>query len=326
MTKVCLIVPYSGPLPPWMPLFLQSVERNPCIHLFLISTNRLPHLPANVTQVTWTLKQIEARVQQHINPTIGVPHAYKLCDLKPFYGLMFPDLVEHYDFWGYCDLDLVFGNLAHLINSKRLAETDVFFADSKSVTGHFALYRNRPEINGLALLIPHYVHRLNAIDSKSSDEHGMAEVMDQNPHIRWDMSRSLRESKLTITPQGKMMGRTNGVVGAQHRFFWKSGYTFIRGLDLDAQEVLYLHFMGLKRAWHWTAYDPTRTYEEFSFSAAGFVPWVSPPNAWTDLKFRVMGTAIRALSVARGRIAQAMPSGFRLRMKELLRRRPARGL
>src|ERR1700730_13861678 len=110
--KTCLIVPYSGPLPVWMPLFLRSVELNPGIDLFLISDRACGRLPTKVLPIAMSLSEIEAQVRKYIDHNLSVHQAYKLCDLKPFYALLFPELVEGYDFWGYCDIDLVLGNLS----------------------------------------------------------------------------------------------------------------------------------------------------------------------------------------------------------------------
>jgi hypothetical protein len=304
-----------------MPLFLRSVELNPDVHLFLLSTRTSDRFPANVTVVPLSLSEIEGRVRKYVDSALSVDHAYKLCALKPFYALLFPELVEGYDFWGYCDIDLVFGNLSELLTADRLGQVDVFFADAHMVMGHFALYRNRPEINALAKRIPNYVKRIATKAHFASDEEGMTEVVAAHPEIRWSMARSLRESQLTLTSRGQMMGRTSGVLGDQHKGYWRAGRSFIESREHSPQEVLYLHFMGLKRSYHWKYYDPTRTYEEFSFSAAGFLPWVCAPDPWSELKSAIRGGALQSLSSARGLIARAMPDELRFRAKEILRRR-----
>jgi hypothetical protein len=319
--RICLIVPFSGPLPVWMPLFLRSVELNPQLHLFLISTRKLGKLPINVTQVPWTLSEIERRVRKYIDPALTVPHAYKLCDLKPFYALLFPEFIENHDFWGYCDIDLVFGNLNELLTSERLAEVDVFFADARLIMGHFALFRNDPTINSLAKQIPEFLKLLATAATARLDEDGLSKVMAARPDIRWSMARTLSESQLTLTPQGQMMGRTSGVLGDRHKGFWRTGHSFIESPTYGPQEVLYLHFMGLKRSYHWKYYDPERAYEEFSFSAAGFLPWIYKPNSLTQLRIAARGGALSTLSSARGMAARVIPNELRLFAKEFLRRR-----
>ena len=44
------------------------------------------------------------------------------------------------------------------------------------------------------------------------------------------------------------------------------------------EEVMLLHFIGLKRWYHWASYNPAKEYSEFGFSAAGFQPWKTPPT------------------------------------------------
>ncbi len=322
--RTCLIVLFAGPFPVWMPLFLRSVELNPRVHLFLISATQAGKLPINVTHLPWSLSEIETRIRTYIDPSLTLPHAYKLCDLKPFYGLLFPELIEDYDFWGYCDIDLVFGNLSELLTSERLADVDVFFADARMIMGHFALFRNHPTINSVAKQIPDYLKRLATPASAFVDEDGLSKVMAAIPDIRWSMARKLCESQLTLTAAGQMMGRTSGVLGTQHKGFWRAGHSFIKSAEYGRQEVLYLHFMGLKRSYHWKYYDPKKTYEEFSFSAAGFLPWVCPPNSWTRLRVAARGGALLTLSSARGMAARAMPGELRLVAKEILRRRARR--
>ena len=318
--RTCLIVPYSGALPVWMPLFLRSIENNPNVDLFLVTTSKTGALPANVRHVPMSLAEMETRVQSYIDPELTLRHAYKLCDLKPFYALMFPELVAGYDYWGYCDIDLVFGDLSPVVARERLAGTDVFFADEHMVMGHFALYRNCPEVNALAKQIPDWKARLSAFHGTCADEEGMTALVAARPDIHWGMAQSLRESQLTVNATGRMMGRTAGVMGDRHKMYSKFGRTFIKGRGHTAQEVLYLHFMGLKRPWHWTNFNPARKYDEFSFSSAGFSPWISPPDLATKVVTHIKGQSLRAVSAARGAFAKAMPETLRLKVKEMLRR------
>ena len=44
-----------------------------------------------------------------------LPKPYKLCDLKPFFGRLFPEAVDGYDWWGYTDTDMLLGNLRSVL-------------------------------------------------------------------------------------------------------------------------------------------------------------------------------------------------------------------
>lgn len=72
-------------------------------------------------------------------------HAYKLCDLKPFYGFIHEDILKQYDFWGYGDNDLVYGNLEVLTSDNMLNSYDVITTMSERIAGHFSIFRNNEE-------------------------------------------------------------------------------------------------------------------------------------------------------------------------------------
>ena len=58
------------------------------------------------------------------------------------YGEIFQDYLKDYDFWGYCDFDMLFGDLRKFLPPERLDHFDKIFA-----MGHLSLYRNTPECN-----------------------------------------------------------------------------------------------------------------------------------------------------------------------------------
>ena len=42
--------------------------------------------------------------------TMTIEDAYKLTDFKPAYGEIFQDYIIQYDFWGFTDIDLIYGD------------------------------------------------------------------------------------------------------------------------------------------------------------------------------------------------------------------------
>lgn len=94
-----------------------------------------------------------------------VKYPYKICDYKPAYGEIFSDLLTPYDFWGYGDLDLVYGNISDFFKDSILNEFDIISNHPDFITGHFCLLKNTPRINALyklggaykyAFAEPHY--------------------------------------------------------------------------------------------------------------------------------------------------------------------------
>ena len=54
------------------------------------------------------------------------------------------DVIKNYDFWGHCDIDLVFGDIRKFITDDILNYYDKIF-----FRGHLSLYRNIEKMNNL---------------------------------------------------------------------------------------------------------------------------------------------------------------------------------
>lgn len=147
MKKILVIIPYFGTFPTYFSLFLQSCEHNSTIDWLLLTDNRESYdYPDNVRVVYTDFSALQAVVQAKFDFPIVLHQPYKLCDYKPAYGYLFSDYLEGYDFWGHCDLDLIFGDLRVFLPDEQLENYDKI-----GHLGHLTLYRNTPEINTLFL-------------------------------------------------------------------------------------------------------------------------------------------------------------------------------
>ena len=97
-------------------------------------------------------------------------HAYKLCDLRPFYGFIHQDILEQYDFWGYGDNDLIYGNLKVLTNDNMLNLYDVITTMSERIAGHFAIFRNNEKFRSLPFKCSRWKEQLLYIEHVGFDE------------------------------------------------------------------------------------------------------------------------------------------------------------
>jgi hypothetical protein len=140
--SIRLVVPYFGERPSYLPLVVRSMACNPDVHWLLITDQPVPDAPPNVTVRLCEFADLVARIQRHFDFAISLARPYKLCDFRPAFGEVFADELTGYDFWGHCDLDVVFGRIRdHL-------PPEAFAADKVLVQGNFALYRNTPEAAG----------------------------------------------------------------------------------------------------------------------------------------------------------------------------------
>ena len=142
--RIGIIICYFGKLPDMTPLWLESCARNKAFDFLIYTDQEISCQAPNIHVHTTTLPQIAQRIKETLGlEQVGLYSAYKLCDFKPMYGEIFAaDLVD-YDFWGMCDLDVIFGQLDRFITEEILDRYEKVYQ-----LGHLTLYKNVPEVNG----------------------------------------------------------------------------------------------------------------------------------------------------------------------------------
>ena len=144
MLKIVYIIVYMGEWPWYFPYFIHSCYYNPTID-FLVFTNNLSllvNLPPNIQLIPYSIEQFKIDTTKKLGFGVAVESGYKLCDFKPAYGLIFQDYIQNYDFWGYCDIDIIFGNIRTFMTDELLNGYDIISARHDYLSGFFALFRN----------------------------------------------------------------------------------------------------------------------------------------------------------------------------------------
>lgn len=114
-------------------------------------------LPDNVQHIRIQWRELAKLVKERVFQGKVKPfrlgkakNRYKVIDLKPIIPILFPELVQDFDWWGHVDNDMVLGNLRQFLNEKMLSKYDIISGINKEYTwGPFTLYRNTDLINHL---------------------------------------------------------------------------------------------------------------------------------------------------------------------------------
>jgi hypothetical protein len=113
--RVVFLIPYFGYWPKWSELFFNSCRLNTSIGVIVICETRPPFaLPSNVSVLSATRKEVIDRLAKATGLNLESISGHKLCDFRPFFGRAFSDLIANYEFWGFCDVDMMFGDLNRL--------------------------------------------------------------------------------------------------------------------------------------------------------------------------------------------------------------------
>lgn len=145
MKSIAYIVPYFGEMPSYFEFWLKSCERNPTITWLFFTDNKKEYrYPQNVKVTYMSFQELKERIQSIYDFKISLDTPYRLCDYKVAYGEIFSKELNEgkYDFWGYCDIDLIFGDIRFFLTDKILNEYERI-----GYLGHSSIYKNNKEVN-----------------------------------------------------------------------------------------------------------------------------------------------------------------------------------
>lgn len=164
MKSIGIVIPYYGKFPNYFDLFLKSCGENPTIDwLIFTDIEGKYEYPANVHRIEMKFEELKERFQNKFNFKIALDSPYKLCDYKVMTGYLFDDYLKEYDFWGYSDVDMLFGDIRKFLPDKELEKYDKI-----GHLGHLTLYRNVEEINTLFMKRVHGKERYKEVLSSNA--------------------------------------------------------------------------------------------------------------------------------------------------------------
>lgn len=151
MKTIAFIIPYFGKLPDYFKLWLYSCGQNPTVDFYVFTDDNTDYVtPKNVSITAMTFEQAKELFQEQFDFPISLHHPYKLCDYKPVYGKAFRKWVQDYDFWGHCDIDLIWGNIRNFFTDDILSKYERVLWQ-----GHCSIYLNNSVVNN-------YYHTLDS--------------------------------------------------------------------------------------------------------------------------------------------------------------------
>ena len=89
-------------------LFLNSCKENKDVDFYFFTDQDIPVLSKNIHIVKISFLEVKEKIQGLFDFPINLDSPYDLCDYKVAYGEIFQEYISDYDFWGYCDTDMVF--------------------------------------------------------------------------------------------------------------------------------------------------------------------------------------------------------------------------
>jgi Leucine rich repeat len=242
--RICFIVVYFGKWPIWFPAFLCSCARNPTINwIFFTDCDQPAYHSANVVFYNKTFGEIGKIIKKKVGKEAVLEDLYKLPDYKPTFGILFEDYLDEFEFWGHCDIDIIWGDIRKYTTDEILDKCDIFSTRKGKISGHFSLFRNTPSVNRLFRQSPKFAEVMRQVDCGAFDEEGMTRLIEQlaragSIRVYWPKFLQNYANPKTDTPS-KLPLYIN-------KYFWEKGKLFDCTGE-SAAEILYLHFMTWKK-------------------------------------------------------------------------------
>jgi len=153
MKKIILLVVYYGKWPDWINLFIETCKWNPTIDWLLISDCAEPENKCkNVKYIHIPAEELNKLVSSKLGINFKLKDPYKLCDLKTAYGTIFEDFIVGYDYFGWAETDVFYGNIRKFLTDDLL-KYDSISIGKLFLSNFFLLLRNSVEMRSSYLKI-----------------------------------------------------------------------------------------------------------------------------------------------------------------------------
>ena len=255
---------YFGAFPDWMPLYVETLRRNPTVDFHIFTDCKYAGvLPNNVYLHNVVFDEYLHEFGQKLNVDIKADSPIKLCDLRPMIGYVLYDVFAQYDFYGWIDLDLLLGDIRSFYTDEILSKYDVFSTHSVRIAGHFSLFRNTKKNRMMFRRIYRWKYYLEQSSFEGLDEHGITNaylltVFDKfnqkyKAHIDNCITRLFSRRKTRklymveqyttpFTPIPWLDGSVNS--SQPDKWFYKDG-VITNSRDVP-RHFMYIHFMNFK--------------------------------------------------------------------------------
>lgn len=269
MKPIAYVVPYFGKLPgKGFALWLLSCAKNPTVDWILFTDDHTEYCYPDNVKVNYTsFEDIKARIQSHFDFPIVLDRGWKLCDFRPAYGEIFSNELQSYDVWGYCDVDLMWGNIREFIPDEILEKYE-----KVGFLGHSALYKNTPEVNiRYRTIISGAVTYKDAFSGSKGyafDEVGIEQIYNALKIPYYKEVHFANLTKYELYFHLDLMPPEDEYKNRRQIFTWLDGKVIRWYLDksgeIKNEEFMYIHFWCRPMTYKVSAFSPKNCYTIYS--------------------------------------------------------------
>ena len=314
MKSITLVNVHFGKLKNYFPLFLNTCKNNPSVNFLIVTDQNIIPPSSNVSIKHMTFEECKTKIQELFDFSINLRNPYDLCDYKVTYGELFCKELEGADFWGFCDTDLIFGDIRKFITNDILDKYDKIL-----IRGHFTLFRNCKHINTIYRnKLPDGQERFKQVFSEDGIHHfdeGMPQITKGintlfDNAIGWDrvydkyVFMDLCVSSFQFINADFVSNKEELKKAVHSYFLYDEGRLFRVLQDGSREEFMYIHFQKRDMKIKNVNYDSNKYYiipNKFvsvnDISTKGLLRSNKPKIYWKKVFERICGKLKRSFRV-----------------------------
>lgn len=237
--KKCLIVCWFGNFPKYFNIFEKTCSYN-LDYDFLIFTDQI-HEPEhkNIKIKTINLNDLKKIIEKKLNFEVKIDRPYKFCDFKPAYGDIFEEYIKDYEYFGYCDIDMLFGRINHFVKDDEIKQYEKI-----NICGHYTLYKNNEKCRKLykekGSIFPYDIVYTNTENYAFDEYSGMKKIAQCNKIKTLEINEFA-----DIDKRYSRYKCVNHINYNEQFFLWSDGELFRCYKEdniIKKEEFMYLHF------------------------------------------------------------------------------------
>jgi hypothetical protein len=240
----------NGVWPLEMPAFLISCKHNPTIDWKIVTNLEPPKdSPDNVQFIKVELEELFDRFRAKVGKDLPFTNLKKMGDVKATYGIIFDDIFEGYDYWGLCDMDIIWGDIRSFITEALLDEYDIISSREGWMSGHFTLYRNIPGVADICRHVPEFNSTFDQTRYRSLDEVQLTGFLNRKITKPDGSILKVRKKKIQHDAGETLPGQSDP--NSKELWKWKNGKVFRYfkndgTKEKEPMETMYVHLIHWK--------------------------------------------------------------------------------
>lgn len=243
--KIVIIIVWFGKFPEWFRFWEVSAKFNRDIDWIIYHDDEtLEKEDCNIKIKFMQEHQFWQKACDTVNFLIPYRSLRRVCDLRPFFGIIFSNDIQMYDYFGWGDMDVVYGDMKPFLTPSVMNNQVITF-NKWHLNGSLTLMKKCNETRSLLdISMPDWRSKLLDIFEKAPHGKGLDEIKtyDLNKKIKVYAEESFN------CPYSPFDRWRNGRSIFPNEWYWKNGI-LTNNIDGDISH-LYLHFLYWKGG-HW---------------------------------------------------------------------------